>query len=130
MYTFYPSRIPAIGSQEYVSQALNGTAYASGGLGRSGLQQGGYQMAALALTLAMAVVGGAITGLVMRMPLFSQIKESDALFEDEAGWLMPSSSSSEHDDEHSVKKAAVAETRLNDLHMERQTLSAHKHMDV
>ena len=31
-------------------------------MGRSAMAQGGYQMAALAVTLAIAIVGGAITG--------------------------------------------------------------------
>lgn len=31
-------------------------------MGRSAMEQGGYQMAALCLTLAIAIVGGVITG--------------------------------------------------------------------
>lgn len=53
------------------------------------MQQGGYQLAALALTLAVAIVGGLITGLVMRLPLFEQVKEEDELFDDEPNWQTP-----------------------------------------
>lgn len=35
-------------------------------MGRSAMEQGGYQMAALCLTLAIAIVGGIITGNVER----------------------------------------------------------------
>ena len=33
-------------------------------MGRSAMAQGGYQIAALAVTLAIAIVGGAITGII------------------------------------------------------------------
>ncbi|XP_057367148.1 ammonium transporter Rh type B-like isoform X1 [Daphnia carinata] len=42
------------------------------GLGRSALGQGAYQIAALGTTLAFALVGGLITGLILQLPFFNQ----------------------------------------------------------
>jgi ammonium transporter Rh len=58
----------------------------SGGLQRTNNIQSGYQAAALTLTLAMAVVGGLITGLILRLPIFAQ-KAND--FDDEPNWHLP-----------------------------------------
>jgi hypothetical protein len=41
------------------------------GLGRSGIEQGGYQMLALLITMAIAIVGGTITGTIKRSQLCS-----------------------------------------------------------
>jgi hypothetical protein len=51
LYTFYPTRIPARNSTEYVNLGMNSTVYRMGGMGRTAFSQGGYQMAALGLTL-------------------------------------------------------------------------------
>lgn len=42
------------------------------GVGRSALCQGAYQIAALGTTLAFAVVGGLVTGLILQLPFFNQ----------------------------------------------------------
>jgi len=90
MYTFYPSRIPIFNSTEYLNRSLNATEYSSGGYGRSGAAQGAYQMAALCLTLIVAIVSGMITGLIMKSPIFEQIKENDEMFDDQSNWITPS----------------------------------------
>ena len=51
MFSFYPTRIPAINSTEYISLNLSTTLYKDGGDGRSASTQAGYQIAALGLTL-------------------------------------------------------------------------------
>lgn len=90
LYVFYPSRIPAFNSSDYLNESLAGTEFSDGGLGRSAVVQGGYQIAALALTLGMALVGGAITGLLMKLPFLEQIEDSnDNLFDDEPNWITP-----------------------------------------
>ena len=58
-------------------------------MGRSALVQGGYQMAAIGLTLGLAIVFGAITGLLLRLPIFEQIEEVDECFDDEPHWITP-----------------------------------------
>ena len=91
-------------STEYFNQNLTSTKYSEGGLDRSAVEQGGYQMAALVLTLVMAVVSGSITGLIMRLSIFSPIEEPDALFEDEGDWLMPVEHAEEgHDKQTSLE---------------------------
>jgi ammonium transporter Rh len=58
----------------------------SGGKQRTSNIQSGYQAAALVLTLCMAIVGGLITGLILRLPMFVQNFEN---FEDEPNWHLP-----------------------------------------
>ena len=47
-------------------------------------------MAALGVTLGLALVSGLITGFLMRLPIFEQIEEVDDMFNDEPSWLTPS----------------------------------------
>ncbi|UJR29046.1 hypothetical protein I4U23_010261 [Adineta vaga] len=63
-----------------------------GGVFRGSGTQSGYQAAGLALSIGMAIVGGLITGIILRIPIFAQ-KEND--FEDEPHWHLP-------DDAHEV----------------------------
>jgi ammonium transporter Rh len=58
----------------------------SGGRSRDSSTQSAFQAAALGLTLGMAIVGGLITGAIMRIPIFAQ-KEHD--YEDDAHWHLP-----------------------------------------
>ncbi|CAF0719913.1 unnamed protein product [Adineta steineri] len=55
----------------------------SGGISRSNSIQSAYQAAALGLTLGMVIVGGLITGVISRIPIFAQ-KDND--FVDEENW--------------------------------------------
>lgn len=89
LYTYYPARIPVLNSPDYISQGLEGTEYSSGGLGRTAVEQGGFQMAGIALTLGMAIFGGAITGLILRLPFIEQLSDGEELFEDEPCWKLP-----------------------------------------
>ncbi|CAF0958987.1 unnamed protein product [Adineta ricciae] len=57
-----------------------------GGAFRGNSTQSGYQAAGLALTLGMGLVGGLVTGIILRLPIFSQ-KEND--FDDEIHWHLP-----------------------------------------
>ncbi|CAF2223144.1 unnamed protein product [Rotaria magnacalcarata] len=57
-----------------------------GGKSRNNSTQSAYQAAALGLTFGMAVVGGLITGFMLRLPISAQ-KERD--FDDEEGWHLP-----------------------------------------
>ncbi|CAF1045088.1 unnamed protein product [Adineta steineri] len=58
----------------------------SGGKQRTNNMQSAYQAAALGLTLCIAIVGGLITGAVLRLPIFVQNFEN---FEDESNWHLP-----------------------------------------
>jgi len=57
--------------------------------GRSAIIQGGFQMAALALSVAIALLGGLLTGLIMRLPFVEQFENSDEMFDDESNWITP-----------------------------------------
>ena len=76
-------------STDYVNFNLTNTDYAQGGLGRSAGVQAGYQLAALAVTLGLAIVTGVITGLILKTPLFEQVKDENEMFDDEPNWLVP-----------------------------------------
>ncbi|XP_061193110.1 ammonium transporter Rh type A-like [Saccostrea echinata] len=53
--------------------------------GRSAIEQGGYQMAALCVTLIIAIVGGVITGFILRIPFLDSPK-AEQLFDDQNQW--------------------------------------------
>lgn len=97
MYSFYPSRIPLFNSTEYVNLTSYAPQFIEGGAGRSAATQGAYQMAALCLTLIVAIVSGMITGLIMRSPIFEQIKENDEMFDDQSNWITPSDYGKNHE---------------------------------
>lgn len=91
LYTFYPSRTPVANSTDYVAFNLTSSEeYSAGGLGRTGLQQAGWQLAALFLTLFAALLGGKITGYIMKLPMFEHAHNtSEELFDDEPSWIVP-----------------------------------------
>ncbi|XP_072049051.1 ammonium transporter Rh type B-like [Amphiura filiformis] len=57
--------------------------------GRSASGQAGYQLAALAVTLVIAIVGGLVTGFVLKLPFWNEPKEDDELFDDHQNWELP-----------------------------------------
>ena len=65
------------------------TEFKNGGLGRTAIEQGMYQLAALGMTLGVSIVFGIITGFIMRIPLFEQIQDTEEMFDDEPNWLVP-----------------------------------------
>ena len=60
LYEMFPARVPATNTTEYFR--IKDNVDVSFGLGRTGIQQGGFQIVALVVTLAIAVVGGLLTG--------------------------------------------------------------------
>lgn len=85
LYTIYPARLPTETSNEYFEQKLTG----SGGLGRTGFEQAGFQLIGLVITAGIALVTGALTGLLLRLPIFEQLSEDVEMFDDEAQWITP-----------------------------------------
>ena len=53
----------------------------------SGKQMAVYQLASLAVTLGLAIVGGTLTGMVMNIPIWEQL-ELEEYFEDGKYWEM------------------------------------------
>ncbi|CAF1176344.1 unnamed protein product [Didymodactylos carnosus] len=58
------------------------------GMNRSAAVQAGYQTAALILTLAMAISSGAVTGILLRLPIFEK-PQLETYFDDELNWHTP-----------------------------------------
>lgn len=89
LYVFYPARTPALNTTEYFQYNLGNTEFKDGGLGRTAWTQGAYQLAALGMTLLVSIVAGVLTGLVMRLKVFEQVREDDEMFDDEPNWNVP-----------------------------------------
>ncbi|XP_058130450.1 ammonium transporter Rh type A [Anopheles ziemanni] len=66
--------------------------YVIGGYGRSGAKQGAFQLMAIGLTMAIAIVGGLLTGLILKSPSVRQLEEHE-LHKDDAFWETPSEES-------------------------------------
>lgn len=56
--------------------------------GRTSWQQAGYQLAGLGVTLALAIGGGLIAGLILRFPIWLQLNEL-SYFDDNEFWELP-----------------------------------------
>jgi len=50
-------------------------------------EQAGYQIAAIVVTLGIAILGGALIGLLMKIPIWDNL-ESKELYEDEVFWIV------------------------------------------
>ncbi|XP_053661343.1 ammonium transporter Rh type A [Anopheles marshallii] len=66
--------------------------YVIGGYGRSGAKQGAFQLMAIGLTMAIAIAGGLLTGLILKSPSVRQLEEHE-LHKDDAFWETPSEES-------------------------------------
>jgi len=56
---------------------------------RNGIEQAGFQLIGLLITIGVALVTGALTGLFLRLPFFEQLSEDVEMFDDEAQWVTP-----------------------------------------
>lgn len=101
LYEYYPARAPA-NETELVDLGLKVPL----GTGRGAGEQAGFQLAALAVTIGMALVGGAITGLLLRLPVFEQLSEDVEMFDDEAQWVTP--------DDYALKLTFAAQEKKDD----------------
>lgn len=54
---------------------------------RTALQQGGYQIAVLTITLAIAIGGGTLTGFILKIPILDTPKP-EKFFEDDVNWTV------------------------------------------
>ncbi|CAF2751463.1 unnamed protein product [Rotaria sp. Silwood2] len=77
----------------------------SGGKSRENHTQSAYQAAALGLTVGMAIVGGLITGIILRIPIFAQ---KDKYFDDEENWHLPEDEIYGNETSHTVVIARTA----------------------
>ena len=94
LYVVYPSRIPIFNSTEFYQYNLtiaDDRMFKNGGLGRSAAQQGGYQIAALCVTLSVACISGVVVGFIIKLPIFGRIRKVDDMFHDKLLWILPES---------------------------------------
>ncbi|CAI8034311.1 Ammonium transporter Rh type B-B [Geodia barretti] len=89
LYVVFPARAPSSEGELTLAQAGLGVGT---GDGRSAGEQAGYQLACLATTLAIAIIGGLITGAIVRF--LPKLKgeddvDEDHLFDDEICWELP-----------------------------------------
>ncbi|CAH1783619.1 unnamed protein product [Owenia fusiformis] len=78
LYKLYPAMASS-------NSTLGNTSEVNIEVGRTPIEQGGYQMAAVCVTLAFAIVGGCVTGLILRLPIWDEPKGGE-LFDDEPNW--------------------------------------------
>jgi len=92
------------------------------GEGRSAMEQGGYQMASLGVTLLCALVGGVFAGKVASMKWFQPLalrNDNMQLFEDEVYWEVP-----EEDDDETHDSNSRGAMTLGELQVEMKRLQA------
>ncbi|ODM95071.1 Ammonium transporter Rh type B [Orchesella cincta] len=87
LYKQYPAMAPEMNSSHLQELRKDLTSIEAGD-GRTAGQQALYQLLALGVTLCIAIIGGAVTGLVMRLPLFGQVPDAH-LFDDSKLWEVP-----------------------------------------
>merc|ERR1719186_532979 len=82
LYLIWPERTAQLTNGTMVL-TQNSTAIVTG---RSAISQGGYQMAAVMCTLLIAIVGGLLTGFLVR---YLDTPKSDEIFSDSSYWIVP-----------------------------------------
>nr|AAK50057.2 Rh-like protein [Carcinus maenas] len=103
LYEIFPARAPIEGSPELqrLREMLPGL---EGGSGLTGSGQALYQLLALAVTLAIAIGGGLVTGFVLRLGPLS-VLTTEELYEDEKWWIMESEEDEGHKGSVSIPMA-------------------------
>jgi ammonium transporter Rh len=84
LYQYYPARAPSAAETDLASLGISRL-----GTDRTAAEQAGFQLAAAGVTIALALVGGALTGLLLRVRVFEQLSEEVEMFDDEAQWITP-----------------------------------------
>jgi len=87
LYQQYPARAPHLNSSE-LSELRNEFASIEPGDNRTAGTQAMYQLAALGVTLTIAIVGGSLTGLMLRTPIFDSVP-NHLHFDDKHFWEVP-----------------------------------------
>ncbi|GAV08644.1 hypothetical protein RvY_18306 [Ramazzottius varieornatus] len=86
-YTHFPKHAPPADTVEY-AELKRILPDLEPGLGWTPAIQAGYQMAAMGVTLGIALVGGILTGLILRLPIWDR-QESHEVFDDARHWELP-----------------------------------------
>ncbi|KAK2586413.1 hypothetical protein KPH14_010698 [Odynerus spinipes] len=105
LYEIFPARAP---NSEAKLGEMRDDYGISPGRNRTALEQAGYQLLALTVTLVMAIVSGLITGLIMRMSICGSVMEEQK-FDDVVHWEL------EEEDLHEIpSKIKERSNRVND----------------
>ncbi|KAK3600171.1 hypothetical protein CHS0354_018229 [Potamilus streckersoni] len=86
-YEIFGKVIPMDNTTELADVMSSYSFIEKGGDGRSALQQGGFQMLALLVTLCIAILGGILTGFLLKLPIFNAPKKGH-LFDDQDFWVV------------------------------------------
>lgn len=86
LYSIFPHRSPLNGSED-LTRLQQSMPSLEAGEGRTGVSQAGFQLLALLVTLIISIVGGLLTGLILRLPMLNKL-ETDDLYEDEGFWKL------------------------------------------
>lgn len=82
MFEIFPLMVPMGNSTEVEVEIEDGHILMfEPGAGRTATQQGGFQMLALVITLVISIVGGALTGLILRLPCLDNVT-GNRMFDD------------------------------------------------
>lgn len=87
MYSLWSARAPGKNSTEYLRLTNLGVTF-DAGEGRSAKAQAGYQIAGLAVALAIAVLGGVVTGFIVRWKIFDP-PSREQMYDDNDYWEVP-----------------------------------------
>lgn len=87
LYMIFPARAPVLNSTQYF-ELVEFDPDVVDGLGWSAGKQAGFQFAALAVTLVVAILGGVLTGIIVKRPFFDPLRE-EALYDDGEFWEVP-----------------------------------------
>ncbi|RWS16689.1 Rh-related protein-like protein, partial [Dinothrombium tinctorium] len=88
LFQIFVARAPTANSSD-LHEILSYLPDISAGEGRTNYQQFICQIAYVGVTLLIAILGGCLTGLIIRQPFFEPLKSED-LFEDNVNWVLPS----------------------------------------
>ncbi|KAJ7325357.1 hypothetical protein OS493_029906 [Desmophyllum pertusum] len=87
MFNLWSSRAPEKNSTEHMTLTNLGVKF-DAGEGRTAKAQAGYQIAGLAVGLAIAIIGGIITGFIVRWKIFDP-PTREQMYDDEDYWEVP-----------------------------------------
>uniref|UniRef100_A0A2C9JEJ5 Ammonium transporter AmtB-like domain-containing protein n=2 Tax=Biomphalaria glabrata TaxID=6526 RepID=A0A2C9JEJ5_BIOGL len=69
-------------------ETFDGDSGVEGALGRTPVEQGGYQFLVVVITFFFAIAGGTFTGFIMKLPIWNQPKDNK-IFNDSDNWEVP-----------------------------------------
>ncbi|XP_065563752.1 ammonium transporter Rh type A-like isoform X2 [Artemia franciscana] len=113
LYRIFPARAPLDGTEDLLG-VRNHLPDIEPGLNRSASEQAAYQIVVLLVTLAISIVGGLLTGLIMRISFFGSVSK-EHLFDDEPYWEVPEEELSHGHQEsrtYQPHKREVADSRM------------------